>query len=77
MAPTQSINVLDLVISNNLTLITGIYQEINGYLGDHNTLRIQMALYTGMKNEKYSPPTLYTTNLHLLDIHNASDAEWE
>ena len=75
-APTRERNILDLILCNNTELVTEIKQEVNNYLLDHNTLFVKTFIYADYKPPRYSPPTFYTTCIHLYDLENATEDEW-
>ena len=77
MCPTRNRNVLDLVLSNNSSLIQEVEQEVNGFLTDHNTLKISTPLYPGLgRNKKEEQPTFYSSNLYKFNLNKATDGEW-
>ena len=60
-SPIRQHNCLDLMLCNSKNLVTKIYQQINRYLSDHNTLFLQAAINTEDKKNERRESEFYST----------------
>ena len=69
-------NILDLVITNDVMLISSVEQEVNCYLSDHNTLCLKTIFVWNSIKIKEPKVLYYTSNLHKLKIDTATVQDW-
>ena len=74
--PTRGENILDLVLSNNHTLIKYYKTVVNKKLSDHSTIKINLnfTFNTETKDEKVLNP--YSTKIYEYETNKATDKEW-
>ena len=66
--PTRLHNILDLVFTNDQSLVANISQEVNTIISDHNTLTILMNIYPGSSKKIHKNKDYLLTDLHKLDM---------
>ena len=66
--PTRLDNILDLVFTNNQSLINGISHQANVEFSDHNTLNLRMNIFPGQICKKPLDKSYYQTDLYKLNM---------
>ena len=74
--PTRKTNILDLVFTNDDSLIHNIDQIINSSLSDHNTLVIATDLVTKREVVNDSSRDFYSTNIQKYNLIDADEEDW-
>ena len=76
LTPTRGQNILDLILTNNQTLINNYTTIVNQKFSDHFLLKVWLNFSFNqdvkMPQRKYP----YTTSLHQYDLENADDEDW-
>ena len=74
--PTRGENILDLVLSNNHTLVNYYKTVVNKKLSDHSTINVSLNFTLNAEKEEEKVMNPYSTKLYEYETNNATDKEW-
>ena len=74
---TRGQNILDLVITNDPSLVTKITTEVSTSTSDHNLLEIAINHPYLQPKEERSKERPYSTGLHKYELHKGDAEDWK
>ena len=76
LTPTRGRNILDLILSNNSSIISTYTTIVNSKFSDHFLLKIWLNISYNQSSNEGKREYPYTTILQQFDLENANDKDW-